>query len=50
MEHLEFGRRSLAVLAAAAAYLLKRPEVLKGVASLAVFVSKSQLMQIIQTL
>jgi predicted nicotinamide N-methyase len=50
MEHLEFGRRLWTGLTAAAAYLMKRPEVVKGVASLAVFVGKSQLLQFIQTL
>jgi len=50
MEHLDFGRRLWAGLAAAAAYLVKRPEVVKGVASLTVFVGKSYLLQFIQTL
>jgi predicted nicotinamide N-methyase len=50
MENLEFGRRWWTGLAAAAAYLVKRPEVVKGVASMAVFVGKSYVLQIIQTL
>jgi hypothetical protein len=37
-------------LSAVTAFLLKRPEVMKGVASMVVFVGKSYLLQFIQTL
>jgi len=50
MQQLDSGRRWWTGLAAAAAFLMKRPEVVKGVASMAVFVGKSYLLQIIQTL
>jgi len=50
MNYLDFGRQLWAGLAAVTAFLLKRPEVMKGVASMVVFVGKSYLLQFIQTL
>jgi len=50
MYQLNFGRQVWAGLAALTAFLLKRPEVMKGVASMVVFVGKSYLLQFIQTL
>jgi hypothetical protein len=50
MNYLNFGRQSWAGLAAMTAFLLKRPEVMKGVGSMVVFVGKSYLLQYIQTL
>jgi hypothetical protein len=50
MRYRNRDKRYLAGLAAISAYLMKRPEVVKGVASMVVFVGKSYLLQYIQTL
>jgi hypothetical protein len=50
MRYPALDRRWWAGFAAVSAFLVKRPEVMKGVASMVVFVGKSALMQYIQTL
>ena len=50
MRHQKLGRRWWAGLAAVSAVLVKRPEVMKGMANMVVFVGKSYLLQYIQAL
>lgn len=50
MRYRNFDRRWLTGLAAVSAFLVQRPEVIKGVASMVVFVGRSYLLQYIQTL
>jgi hypothetical protein len=50
MRYPALDRRRWAGLAAVSAFLVKRPEVMKGVASMVVFMCKSALMQYLQTL